>query len=188
MTYRKLFSLRKTPQNQPIPGTSQVPNDAGGFAWAVNDWTRLDRFLVLGSAEGTFYTKPQKLTIENAEAVTRCIDADGVRVVQRVVEISQAGRAPKNDPALFVLAICAGMGDQKTRQAALAALPQVARIGTHLFHFLDYVEGFRGWGRGLRRAVGNWYNEMPAERLAFQAVKRRWLFRRSYRSANDAGR
>jgi 60 kDa SS-A/Ro ribonucleoprotein len=34
-----------------------------------------------------------------------------------------------------------------------------------------FVEGFRGWGRGLRRAVANWYNALPAEQLAFQAVK-----------------
>ena len=27
---------------------------AGGYAWAVDRWTRLDRFLVLGSEGGTF--------------------------------------------------------------------------------------------------------------------------------------
>ncbi|MFN8488862.1 MAG: TROVE domain-containing protein [Caldilineaceae bacterium] len=171
MTYRKLFALRQTPQNQPIPGSAQTPNSAGGFAWAVNDWTRLERFLVLGSEGGTYYINEQKLTQENAEAVLRCIAADGPRVVQRIVAISTAGRAPKNDPALFALALCASVGDPATRQAALVALPQVARIGTHLFHFLDYVDGCRGWGRGLRRAVAAWYNTMPAEKLAYQAVK-----------------
>ena len=33
---------------RPIPGASQVPNSAGGFSLAVDDWTRLDRFLILG--------------------------------------------------------------------------------------------------------------------------------------------
>jgi 60 kDa SS-A/Ro ribonucleoprotein len=33
------------------------------------------------------------------------------------------------------------------------------------------IAGRRGWGRGLRRAVGNWYNGLPVEQLAFQAVK-----------------
>lgn len=33
----------------------------------------------------------------------------GVRVVERVVEISESGRAAKNDPALFVLAMAAGL-------------------------------------------------------------------------------
>ena len=47
--------LGRTPQCAPIPGTSQVPNSAGGFAWAVDEWTRLRRFLVLGSEGGSFY-------------------------------------------------------------------------------------------------------------------------------------
>ncbi len=34
-----------------------------------------------------------------------------------------------------------------TRKAALDALPRVARTGTHLFQFAQFVEGFRGWGR-----------------------------------------
>jgi 60 kDa SS-A/Ro ribonucleoprotein len=168
---RQLFSTRKTVQNQPIPGSDQVPNSAGGYAWQVDDWMQLDRFLVLGSEGGTYYITPQKLTIDNTNAVMRCLDEDGVRVVNRVVEISDSGRAPKNDPALFVLAMAAGLGNDVTRKAAVATLPQVARIGTHLFHFMEYVEGFRGWGRALRRGVAEWYTGMDAERLAFQAVK-----------------
>ncbi|HUM69480.1 MAG TPA: TROVE domain-containing protein, partial [Chloroflexota bacterium] len=150
---RQLFSTRRTPQNQPIPGSNQVANSAGGYAWAVDDWMQLDRFLVLGSEGGTFYIQPQKLTRENAEAVLRCLQTDGRRVISRVVEISENGRAPRNDPALFVLAMAAGLGDEVTRQAAIAALPRVARTGTHLFHFMEFVEGFRGWGRALRLGV-----------------------------------
>jgi 60 kDa SS-A/Ro ribonucleoprotein len=59
-----------------------------------------------------------------------------------------------------------------TRRAALNALPEVCRIGTHLFHFAGYVEQFRGWGRALRRAVGEWY-ERRSTKLAYQAVKYR---------------
>jgi 60 kDa SS-A/Ro ribonucleoprotein len=168
---RNYFSLRQTAQNQPIPGSGQVKNAAGGYAWQVDDWMQLDRFLVLGSEGGTYYIRPQTLTVDNAEAVIRCLGEDGVRVVERVIEISENGRSPRNDPALFVLAMAAGLGDEATRKAALNALPRVARIGTHLFHFMEFVEGFRGWGRGLRRGVANWYTDMDAERLAYQAVK-----------------
>ena len=42
-------NLTHTPQSEPIPGTTQVPNSAGGYSWKVDDWTRLDRFLVLGA-------------------------------------------------------------------------------------------------------------------------------------------
>jgi 60 kDa SS-A/Ro ribonucleoprotein len=160
-----------TPQAERIPGSAQVPNSAGGFAWPVDQWTRLDRFLVLGSEGGTFYIGERALTLENAESVRACVAADGARVVRRVVAMSEAGRAPSNDPALFVLAMCAGIGDEATRAAALAALPSVARTGTHLFHWLQYLGAFRGWGRGARRAVARWYTAKPAPALAYQMLK-----------------
>jgi 60 kDa SS-A/Ro ribonucleoprotein len=171
MTYRDHFSTKKTPQSEKIPGKTMVQNSAGGYTFQIDDWARLGRFLILGSEKSTYYASAKKLTIENAEAVTRRINEDGPRVVNEIVQVSEAGRAPKNDPALFALAMCAGLGDLATRRAAFAALPHVARIGTHLFHFLEYVEGFRGWGRGLRRAVANWYNEKPVDKLAYQVVK-----------------
>ncbi len=96
-----------------------------------------------------------------------------MRAVARIVAVSEGGRAPKNDPALFALALAAAAEDLATRRAALAALPRVARTGTHLFQFAAFVEGARGWGRALRRAVGAWYAEQPTERLAYQLVKYR---------------
>jgi 60 kDa SS-A/Ro ribonucleoprotein len=171
MRFTKWFNLKKTPQAAPIPGTSQVRNDNAGYVWAVDDWARLDRFLVLGSEGGTFYVTEQALTRDNAQAVLRCIAADGARAVARIVAVSEAGRAPKNDPALFALALAAKLGDEPTRRAAHAALPRVARIGTHLFHFAEYVKALGGWGRGTMRAFARWYNDMEAGRLALQAVK-----------------
>lgn len=148
-----------------------VSNSAGGFAFPVDDWSRLKRFLVLGSEGGSYYAGALKLTRENARAVERCLAEDGARVVDTIVQVSEAGRAPKNDPALFALALAASVGDEATRALALAALPRVARTGTHLFQFASAVDGLRGWGRGLRRAVARWYLDMPLNRLALQAVK-----------------
>jgi 60 kDa SS-A/Ro ribonucleoprotein len=172
MDYRRHFSTTKTPQSKPIPGSSQVANSAGGYAWAVDDWVRLERFLVLGTEGGTYYINEGDLTTQNAQAVLRCIQADGERVVKTIVEISFGGRAAKNDPALFALAMAAKLGNTlETRRAAFAALPKVARIGTHLFHFAHYMEGFGGWGRGTKRAFADWYNAKSAQKLAYQLVK-----------------
>lgn len=171
-TYRS-FNIRCTPQSEAIPGTDQVINTAGGFAWAVDDWKRLDRFLILGSEGGTYYISEKTLTKENAEAVIRCIQTDGPRTVARIVEISDAGRAPKNDPAIFVLALAISLGDRVTRNLAARALSNVCRIGTHLFHFAQYVEQFRGWGRLLRKAIAAWYNSKNADDLAYQVIKYR---------------
>jgi 60 kDa SS-A/Ro ribonucleoprotein len=160
-----------TPQAERIPGTTQVPNSGGGYAWPVDQWTRFDRFLIFGSERGTYYIRERTLTVENATNARACITGDGPRAVRRIVEISAAGRAPSNDPALFTLAMCAGLGNEATRTMALEALPEVARTGTHLFHFLQYVRAFRGWGRGVRRAVGRWYTAKPAPAVAYQICK-----------------
>ena len=165
------FGNKVTPQSEPIPDTNQIQNSAGGYSFPVDDWKRLDRFLVLGSEGGSYYSGERELTLANLKGVQNCIKADGLRVVRRVVEISEAGRAPKNTPALFILAVCASKGDLETRQAAFAALPNVARIGTHLFQFLTFVTQFRGFGRGLRSAVANWYESKTPDHLAFQVAK-----------------
>jgi 60 kDa SS-A/Ro ribonucleoprotein len=171
INYARQFNRRITPQSQAIPGSNQVRNSGGGFSWEVDDWTRLDRFLVLGAEGGTYYIAERDLVKQNHEAILHCIKADGVRAVNRIVEISDAGRAPKNDPAIFALALAVTHGDAQAKAHAFANLNKVCRIGTHLFHFAEYVNAMRGWGRGLRNAVGDWYVYRDADDLAHQAVK-----------------
>src|SRR3954470_23607064 len=171
MAYLKRHRARRVPQWAPLAG--QVANSAGGHAWTVDVWTRLHRFLILGSEGGSYYASEWNLTRENTRAVEQAVREDGARAVEEIVRVSREGRAPKNDPALYALALAAGAGDEATRKVALEALPQVARTGTHLFQFAAFVEGFRGWGRSLRRAVGRWDAAQPVETVAYQAVKYR---------------
>jgi 60 kDa SS-A/Ro ribonucleoprotein len=170
--YTKHYSDRNkvTPQTEKSE-SHQVQNSAGGYSYAVDGWGRLDRFLILGSEGGTFYIGERQLTIENAENLKKCIQEDGHRVVDQIVKVSQEGLAYRNDPALFALAVCTAAKDDDVRRHALQALPLVARTGTHLFHFAEYVENFRGWGRGLRQAVASWYEDKPVENVAWQAIK-----------------
>jgi 60 kDa SS-A/Ro ribonucleoprotein len=171
---QNVIDPRETPQSAPLPHRpGQVPNSAGGYVWAVDNWTRLERFLILGSERGTYYIAERELTVGNVKAVIECLKHDGPRVVRTIVEVSTSGRAPKNDPALFALALACSpaFADPKTVSAALAALPEVARTGTHLCNFAAYVEKLRGWGRGLRTAVAGWYLSKPAGELAYQMLK-----------------
>jgi 60 kDa SS-A/Ro ribonucleoprotein len=149
----------------------QIKNNAGGFVFQLDCWKRLDRFLILGTEGGTFYANEKTHTVQASAAVKECIKKDGLRTVARIVEISDAGRAHKNDPAIFALAMCAGADDLVTRRAALAALPKVCRIGTHLLHFAADVEHFRRWGHSLRSAVSRWYNDKTPESLAYDVIK-----------------
>lgn len=173
-----------------------VTTHEGGLAYQVDRWMQLRRFLVLGSAGGTFYVTEQKLAREHAECVQACLDDDPARTVETIAEVSETGVAPKNDPALFALAMAAAHPNASARRLALAALPRVARTGTHLFHFAAYVQEMRGWGRGLRRAIGDWYQSKPLDDLAYQAIKYRqrdgWthadLLRLAHPKTSDAAR
>ena len=91
--YLKHLTTKATPQTEPVPGKAMVPNSAGGYGFAVDDWVRLDRFLILGSEGGSYYATERKLTQENAAAVIRCIQQDGAEAVRRIVAVSDAGRA-----------------------------------------------------------------------------------------------
>ena len=172
MDILRRFTTRRTSQSR-AADRRQEPNHAGGYTFVVDDLTRLRRFLTLGTDGGTFYTGALGLTVDNAEVVLRLARTDHATLVDTIVAVSEAGRAPRQQPTLFALAIAASEGDADQRARALAVLPRVARTGTHLFLFATYVEQFRGWGRGLRRAVADWYVAPDVDRVAFQAVKYR---------------
>ena len=178
--------VETTPQSEPLPG--MVPNSAGGHAYPVDDMTRLRRFLILGSEGGSYYADERKLTLENAAAVKRCIENDGPKAVYEIAYISRHGRAPKAGPPLFALAMAATYGHLGTRALAFGYLSQMARTGSQLQMFVDYIGTMRGWGRSLRRAVGNWYLSKDIKQTVYQAVKYRqrysWTHRDLLRKAH----
>ena len=183
-----------TPQSEPLPDRADrmAQNSAGGYVFPVDDFTRLRRFLILGSKGGTYYAAERPLTVDNAKAVRRCIDADGSRVVDKAVRASR-GAAPRMGPPLFALAMAASFGNDDTRRYALSVLPQVARTGSHLFRFVSYADTMRGWGKGLRQAVGAWYYAQgDVKQTAYQMVKYRqrdgWTHLDLLRKAHPAGR
>lgn len=184
------INLRRTLQSEQAD-PRQVKNHAGGFTFTVTPEAQLRRFLVLGTDGGTYYTSAPELTKESASAVLEYARNRTEDLVRTVVEVSTAGRAPKQNPTLFALAAAASLGDLDGRKAALDALPLVARTGTHLFLFARYIEQFRGWGRGLRRAVGGWYSGKSIEDLSYQVVKYRqregWSHRDLLRLSHDPG-
>jgi 60 kDa SS-A/Ro ribonucleoprotein len=172
MKYAKL-ARAPVPQGAPLD-RRQVKNNAGGYVYQIDDWARLDRFLVLGSDAPTYYQRARDLTRENAACVDRCYGDDPARTVARIVDISEAGRAPKNDAAIFALAIGVAHKDLAVRRAALAVLPRVCRTSTHLFQFVAAAHALgRGWGRALKRAVGDWYDNKTVDQLAWQMIKYR---------------
>ena len=84
----------------------------------------------------------------------------GPEVVELVKNISLSGRAAKQQPTMFALAVCARCNDAKTKKAAYSVINDVCRIPTHLFLFIKYCEensSGTGWGRAHKRAIEDWY-------------------------------
>ncbi len=162
-----------TPQTQALPGreAEMVPNSAGGVTFQLDVWGQLDRFLILGSDTPTYYASAKTLTKQNGANVIKAIKTDGTKTVNRIAEISLGGRAPKNDPAVFALALCAVHGDENTVKAAYAALPKVCRIGTHLFQFVAALDELGKWNAAAKRGVAAWYTNRGVDKLAVQLLK-----------------
>ena len=103
MKYADLMATAVS-QSQPL-NKRQVENNAGGFVFQIDKWSRLDRFLVLGSDSPTYYQKAQDLTKQNAACVIECFNSNVIRTIDVIVSVSEEGRAPKNDAAIFAMAL-----------------------------------------------------------------------------------
>ena len=82
-------------------------------------------------------------------------------MVELIKNIGLAGHAPKQNPIMFALAICARSNDADTKNAAYDALNALCRIPTQLFQFVKYCKTMNdtssGWGRAHRRGIIAWY-------------------------------
>ena len=187
--------IRGVTQRAPIPGRKMKRNSAGGYTFALDDFGRLERFLILGSEGGTFYVSQATFTVENAAAVERALASDPDRALAVIEDIGTGRRAAKHQPTLLALALAASAEDAETRRRAFALVPRICRTGTHLFQFVNYVGLRRGWGRALKRAVAGWYLGRKPEDAAYQILKygqregwsHRDLLRLSHPKASDPG-
>lgn len=160
------------PTQQERGDIRQSQNNAGGYAFEVPIWERLERFLILGSEGGTYYVSEKDLTRRSTQAVKKCIETDGIRAVKRAAKISDEGRSHTNDPAIFVLAMALKLSENvEVRRTAAAEVPTICRIPTHLFRLAEFVDTFGGWGRLTRKVFAEWYNDSDQGRLAYHLIK-----------------
>lgn len=149
-----------------------VSSPADGVSkFSVGPWESLSRFLILGTEGGSYYATQKAMTIDNMKSALDCIERDGVKTVNTVVEISTSGRSIKNDACIAVLALAIAKGDEATRKAATDAVTKVCRTGTHMYQFAENMAHFRGWGRSARRAVSRFFTDRKVDNLAMQVIK-----------------
>ncbi|KXS16912.1 trove-domain-containing protein [Gonapodya prolifera JEL478] len=155
-----------TTQSEQIPGREQdmTQNSAGGFTFKVTDFEGLRRFLVLGTEAGTCYCQETKVALDNAKSIKTIIEeGKGKEVVDVVTEYSEGGRTPKQDTLIFPLALVTRFGNDNQRQYAYTKVAAVCRIPTALFGLIEFIKALsnnshRMGGRGLHRAIRDWYN------------------------------
>ncbi|WP_407568675.1 TROVE domain-containing protein [Deinococcus altitudinis] len=169
-----LHALKPPPRTQRQRLTpDQARNNAGGFTFKVSDEGRFLRFLILGATEGTYYATEAAHTVQATDFVRGYVARNGPAALRLILEVTRGHRAPRPDATLMALALVARTADLETRRSAWAALPEVARTGTMLLHFLAYQDALGGWGRLTRRGVARVYEDLPLGTLALWAVKYR---------------
>ena len=136
---------------------------------------RLEKFLILGGDPGTYRAAQFAFHADAARSVKDSLRMDGLAAVRLIEEVAESGRALSHDAALYALALASSpqFADAETNAAALRALTRIARSGAHLCKYAAYVGSLRGWGRGLRSAVADWYTSKPVQELATQILKHR---------------
>lgn len=163
---------KATPQTQKAD-PRQIENAAGGKVFQVDDLGRFTRFLVTGVESGTYYVSAPALAASNAAFVRDFVQRAPEAAINEIVAVSTDGRAPKQQPGLFALAVATAADDMETRRAAWAALPLVVRTGSSLKTFVKYRRLFGSLqNRMAERAIGEWFNG-PLDRVAYQMAKYR---------------
>lgn len=155
--------------------SDQVQNNAGGFVFEVDKWSRLRRFLVLGAEGGSFYVGERKLVRENAVSLLECIKEDARKVVDTLVEFSVAGRAPSQQETFFAMAMVLAETKGADRRYASEAIPKICRTGSHILEMASTFTQLTGRRVGSSRALAagfkQWYEDKSASSLCYQTTK-----------------
>lgn len=170
MSSANYASLSRATQTQKARA-DQVNNNAGGYVFQIEPIKQLERFLILGSDKPTYYQTAQALTRENAAVVEAMWATQPQETMQLIYDITVNNRAPKKSPALFAMALGTLSTNDEARNLVYSKLHSIAKTGSQLMEFVDYTERLgKGWGRGLKRAVGQFYDRKD---LPYQLIKYR---------------
>ncbi len=153
----------------------QKKSHQGGYVFVVGDMERARRFLIMG-AETSFYQAGAQIALENATTLQKLAKSEqAFALIDLIEEISVGGRAAKQSPGLFALALVIGTAeDSRVKAYAYSKLSAVARTASTLFEFTSYLQQFQHLGgMGFQKAVGRWYTEKSVDSLAYQMVKYR---------------
>ncbi len=150
---------------------TQVLGNGNGYVFKLNPIKQLERFLILGSDQPTFYQTAQALTRQNAKVVEACWQKLPKETMFTIRDVTVENRAPRKSPAIFAMALGTLSENVEARQLVYANLGSIARTASQLFEFLSYCETLgKGWGRGMKNAVAKFYQRAD---IGYQMIKYR---------------
>jgi len=180
--------------SHPIPGreNEMVQVHGNGWSFEVGMWTRLDRFLILGSDSNTYYADAQEITKGSVNAILSCAENDYKRTINRIVEVSTNGLSFRRNAEIFAMALIASSFQTKRpeiRQYVFSAIHHVARTASSFMLFQENLKSLgEKWNRSRRVMTANWYNGKNVDHVAYQTLKYRsrsgWTHENLIRLAN----
>ncbi|SFS64144.1 TROVE domain-containing protein [Marininema halotolerans] len=170
MNYQFFMQPTQTPQTEPIPGKDMIQGHSSGYAFKTNPLQMIRRCLISGTTTGTFYAGKFESTQEFVQTIQEAIQIDPRKVAEEIRYASD-GRAMSNSAPLLALVLLS-MGESKAaKDSFLEIFPHVVRTASHLYEWLAYTKGMRGFGRVIRRAGNRWLENKDVRTLAYQFLK-----------------
>jgi 60 kDa SS-A/Ro ribonucleoprotein len=158
-----------------VSSNQDVRNNQGGIVFEIDKWSRLERFLVLGSEGGTYYVGERELTRDNAKCISECIKEDAKKLVDVLVDFSVNARAPSQNETFFALAITLAETKGADRRYASEAIVKICRTGSHILQLAALFTELTGRRVGSSRALAAgfklWYEQRDVGALCFQTTK-----------------
>ncbi len=171
MNYRFFTNKEKTPQNQPIPGRSDmIQGRSGGYMFEAGIWQTLRRCLLIGTAQSTYYANKRELTDDFIDTIKEAIASDPERVASEIVDASD-GRSINNSAPILALVLLSMGNTSEAKQAFIEIFPQVVRTGSHFYEWLNYTKSMRGFGKVIKKAGKAWLSRSDVKGLAYQLLK-----------------
>lgn len=176
MPVRDYFSNEKNrirPATEAFEGS--VPTAEGMQVKAVDQLTELRRYLVLG-VYSNFYHDQGEIIKKFESLVTDLLETRDYRMICSAIEMAQEiydnSYYLDLDTVLYFFVLVSQSRIYK--QYTFAFIPKL-RNGSHFLLFMKLLDMKRGWGRGIRASVQEWY-ERQGTGIYWQLMKysKRW--------------
>jgi len=161
---------KPTPQSQLIPGreAEMKENLAGGYGFKASDWIALRRWLLTGSMFNAYYQGKEQMTEDNVNVLKAVMNQDASKTAQEILDASKKGVSVHTP--IYALSVLS-TGNKEAKTAFRELFTQVIRNGSHLYEFLNYTRGLRGFGSLIHKAVKDWFYSKDAKELEYQFLK-----------------